>query len=680
MGSERLSLVDALGAFAPGQPLRAVLVLTYCFDGRWFEEAVAPELFERPVASVLLLRDRNALISEAPSVRYHRGDAAFSTRVFHPKLALFIAEDRARAILGSANMTRGGFERNLELGSVFDLHPDGGPRSIFAALLAYVNGPLRRETDGNGLRALQDIAVALGEVIDQAPVERDPTPHILLHNYERPLWEQLLAHLPHRVLRRAAIVSPFFEPDAAAGRAEDPPGQADDDSVFHRLFSGFEFEPESDEKPVSVFFQEDFGATALPVTKLKTWKGKLNLNARLYTSDDARRLHGKLLVLEGTGKKGREPFLVALHGSPNFTAAALLGTPPDGNAELAVLTRLPPRGGGANKVVIALGMGELFGPINDWDSLRSKIAPFPQHRDLAAFSLTDATLQVAGRAVVISVRNLPSGVSTFRLSAEVEGAWVLIGEGAWGDGDTVSVPASFLVTADPKTKLHTLISSRVRLEILAEDGSVLAQDETPLNVDCPQQFCGLAMVGRLLLTLDQRIAQAGAGAPMTYREQQKWLERFRQQDEAAVVTVSSHQGDLDKFFRNLYTGLKGIRRRLDASPRSEFALRNTLRQLSGWCSEAVAADGKIATDECRAFLLDRLAGELLSALGRATAHPAAATRLSASVTELGVDTAVNAALSWLSSAGPIDAAAYLRRTRMRFSEVQKLLDRLGRQQ
>ena len=41
MPTETLSFADALGAFAPGQPLRAVLVLTYCFDGRWFEEALA---------------------------------------------------------------------------------------------------------------------------------------------------------------------------------------------------------------------------------------------------------------------------------------------------------------------------------------------------------------------------------------------------------------------------------------------------------------------------------------------------------------------------------------------------------------------------------------------------------------------------------------------------------------
>lgn len=41
MKNEGLSLVDSLGSFAAGQPLRAALILTYCFDGSWFEEAVA---------------------------------------------------------------------------------------------------------------------------------------------------------------------------------------------------------------------------------------------------------------------------------------------------------------------------------------------------------------------------------------------------------------------------------------------------------------------------------------------------------------------------------------------------------------------------------------------------------------------------------------------------------------
>ncbi len=220
--------------------------------------------------------------------------------------------------------------------------------------LAYISGPLRHETDGDSLRALDNIAVALREVVAQTPAERERPNHILLHNYERSLWDQLLAKLPHRVLRRAVVVSSFYEPDIATGQSDDPPGQAGDTSVFQRLFSDFTFNADAGEAPVTVCFQVDYDETALPLSKLKAWKDRLNLRARLATSDDPRPLHGKLLVLEGTGRKGREPFLVALHGSPNFTSAALLTTPPNGNAELAVLTRLPPRGGGTVRVEAVL--------------------------------------------------------------------------------------------------------------------------------------------------------------------------------------------------------------------------------------------------------------------------------------------------------------------------------------
>jgi len=71
---------------------------------------------------MLIVRDRNAVASEAPSVRCRKANAC-SSRVFHPKLALLIAEDKARAVISSANLTRGGYERQRELGRVFDLGP-----------------------------------------------------------------------------------------------------------------------------------------------------------------------------------------------------------------------------------------------------------------------------------------------------------------------------------------------------------------------------------------------------------------------------------------------------------------------------------------------------------------------------------------------------------------------------
>jgi hypothetical protein len=148
--AERLPVRDALISFAAREPLRAALFLTYSFDGRWFEDAIIADLCERPIATILIVRDRNAIASEAPSVRYRKANAC-SSAVFHPKLALLVADDRARAVISSANLTRGGFERQQELGRVFDLGPsEVAYHSFFANLVDYLESGIAREVRGDG--------------------------------------------------------------------------------------------------------------------------------------------------------------------------------------------------------------------------------------------------------------------------------------------------------------------------------------------------------------------------------------------------------------------------------------------------------------------------------------------------------------------------------------------------
>ena len=243
-----------------------------------------------------------------------------TAHVFHPKLALFIAEDRARAILGSANMTRGGFERNLELGSAIDLHPQAvpDPSSYHCSITSGVRCAVK---PGDELTCLERIAVALGEVIDQSSAEPESSPHICCTTMSAPLWDQLLAKLPHRILRRAAIISPFFEPDTTAGETEDPPSNWRRLQFSTDCFPTFEFETNSEEKPALFFSRRTAEPPPCPLPNSKLGAKAGSPGPHLATSDDARRLHGKLIVLEGSGKSGREPFLVALHGSPNFSSA-----------------------------------------------------------------------------------------------------------------------------------------------------------------------------------------------------------------------------------------------------------------------------------------------------------------------------------------------------------------------
>lgn len=599
--AERLPVRDALLSFAAREPLRAALFLTYSFDGRWFEEAIVPDLCERPIATMLVVRDRNAIGSEAPSVRYRKANACASA-VFHPKLALLVTEDRARAVISSANLTRGGFERQRELGRVFDLGPSElADHRLFTSLVEYLESGVSREVRGDSARDLAEATRALREVVKKHKAPPAADSHVLLHNYADSIWAQLLKRMPHRVLRRAVIVSPFFEPDRK--HPEDPALGPQDASIFARmLFEDFEFDAPKDEVPVRVFFRQSEGRTELPVRKLTKLGGKVAFFAQ---DEREQRLHAKLLLLEGAEGPGREPFLLALHGSPNFTTAGLVHRPPNGNSELAVLTTLPTKRKGLNRSVGVLGLDRGFTQVEDLSSLQAEKAgepPVPPSQGVA-----DATYRVAERVVKVSLLQATPAGARVRIRLQRDGAWVVIGEADASAVTEVVIPVTGMADIDGKTKVPELRGTTVRIEVVGADGGVLTSDSAPVNVDVPEEFCGLTLVGSALLTLDERIARAGVGLPPTYREQQKWLEARKAQDPASAgPAVVTHQADLDRFYRNVHQGLRGILARTKATPGSEFAARRSLDELCRWAVEAATSEVVVLTRECRLFLIERL--------------------------------------------------------------------------
>lgn len=648
MSGERLLVRDAIGSFASGQGLRAALLLTYSFDGRWLEEGFVPDLFDRSVATALLIRDANRIVTEAPTVRYHRANAGFSTRVFHPKLGLFVAEDRALAIVGSANLTRGGLERNLELGSVFEISVEGGPRRLFEGVLQYVEGPLMNELEprGSAATSLRDTAVALREVLASIAPSQDTT-HTFLHNYERALWEQVLDALPHRHVARLNIVSPFFEPNADT--PEDPVAEADA-GIFERMFDDLTFEPPKGERPVSVFFQQAEGKTLLPIDKVARWSDSIALHQRMVTSDDPRPLHGKLLIIEGAQGNRREPYLFALYGSPNFTSAALLARPPEGNAEIAVLTVLPPRRNGSERARSTLGLSQLFGEMTDWSTL-TYIAPERTLTPAAdAFRVTDASLSVGELTLAVIWQGNTAGATSARVLVESNGAWVVIATGAIGDENRLVLDVPQLVDTD-RYKLSSLKSAHIRVELLNPHGAVIASSVAPVNVDCAHQFCGTVLVGSAMATLDEQIAFAGYGMPLTYRQQLDFIARQRsgERDSKSVPAVLTHQADLDRFFRNLQSGFRGIRARLRALPNSEFTARRTLRDLARWCRETVDGEEDRLSFECRIFLVDRLLREILATLESCEKSRVLALQVKTIAREFRLAETLKSVSRWLSS-------------------------------
>jgi hypothetical protein len=234
-----------------------------------------------------------------------------------------------------------------------------------------------------------------------------------------------------------------------------------------------------------------------------------------------------------------------------------------------------------------------------------------------------------------------------RILLQRDGSWVSIGEGDAGGLNEVTLPVAGLAEIDGRTKLLELRGATLRIELVAADGSVVASDTSPVNVDIPQEFCGLSLVGAALLTLDERIARAGLGMPPSYREQQKWLEARKAQDEAGGgPTVAKHQADLDRFYRNVHQGLRGILTRAKKTPGSEFAARRSLDDVTRWAVEA-ATENIALTRECRLFLVDRLLRGACAVLeGSSPSVKAHAAAISA---DLGVAERLSRVTIWLDS-------------------------------
>src|SRR5262249_23713397 len=140
---------------------------------------------------------------------------------------------------------------------------------------------------------------------------------------------------------------------------------------------------------------------------------------------------------------------------------------------------------------------------------------------LVAQGVGDVTYYVGKKAMQISLLEATPIGARVRVLLQRDGAWVVIGEAnASGVVDLV-VPVTGMAEMDARTNLLELRGTCVRIEVVGANGDVVASDTAPVNVDVPEEFCGLTLVGAAILTLDERIARAGFGVPPTYRDQQK---------------------------------------------------------------------------------------------------------------------------------------------------------------
>jgi hypothetical protein len=623
-----LNLRTVIENFAPGDDVRHALLLTYNFDGVFLEDAergLLEILWQRDCENVLVVRDGKAMLSEKRSHRYSVINAAYSTRTFHPKLMLLIALSEVLAVVGSVNLTRGGLEGNLELAGVYQLTRTNGPLGFFATLRDYLDGHLRLELRATSPRQREAFDTLVDDFklfLADARSAHSATEPLFLHNYTEPLLPQILQALPEQELDELWIVSPFFEPDPRGDQSsdespspvaraphhapvghDDPPGEALDRTLLDEIFRTLAFVNKKGRPPVRIYFQATTAnATQLPLNVLQPYRSQIALHAKNRAAEDQRRLHAKAFVFIG------RRHVTVVHGSPNFTRAALLSKPPSGNAEIAVVTQLRRTGGIAEKLGDYLNLKSLFSEIDNWDGLTYH-PPVTTSPPPHVVRVWEGMVSLADKKVTVFFRVDHPHAHRVVVTLRGDQGELPLGEVALPlpESQEFALPEGALDTKDALRKLLQLPYHNVRIEAFDAEGRSLGSSEGPLNVDCPGAFVGTWLCRPDDLGLDSQIYLAGLGNIAGYAGQRATVERALSTPAGDSPPAPSHYADLDLFFRRLHIGFRGLRRRLEGSRASRYVFSDILRQLGDWAQTALQDDERPDyTTEQKLYLCDRI--------------------------------------------------------------------------
>lgn len=222
-----VATMDALGRLggAAGTCLGAVFT-TYTFDARFFEEEVLATVLplqEDPTeATRRFLEEGRRKLVETPVVVIAdpgmlRGGQrlpydllrANATRLFHPKLALFLYAGNVRLVVGSGNLTSGGYGGNAELSAVLPLD-----YARDAALLRRVVTFI--ESCGARGEAWSRFRAELGPRLGPETTSDTAAPWLLHTHDKTPLLDAFLARLPaDATIDRVGVLAPFHQEDGA---------------------------------------------------------------------------------------------------------------------------------------------------------------------------------------------------------------------------------------------------------------------------------------------------------------------------------------------------------------------------------------------------------------------------------------------------------------------------------
>ena len=200
----------------------AALFTTYAFSISFFESVVLRALQKSGCRDVWVLTDTEgyaASLIERRATKVGRDYRLIPVHapngVFHPKCTYLTSQQGDVLLVGSGNLTFGGYGRNVEVLDVLvpELHPDAF--SDFAAFLeALGTRPDLAIPETTWVSLFASMARHAG---GQSARTGSPAGARLLHSVERSIVDQvseLISH--HGVVEAITVLSPFHDPDGAA--------------------------------------------------------------------------------------------------------------------------------------------------------------------------------------------------------------------------------------------------------------------------------------------------------------------------------------------------------------------------------------------------------------------------------------------------------------------------------
>lgn len=219
----------ALECLEGQEPCLAAVFCSYTFDPIFFESHVLrtilklqsdpdeqlpdflreglTELQKVPVACFV---DTDA---RTPGQRLPYDLRLISARVFHPKLALLVHQDHATLLLGSGNLTRGGYGENTELWFPRKLrYGDANDGAALRELLGFLDGV--EALAGALSPQLALVRAALTARLPPVPAPADARSFHVLHSLHAPLLPAFLELIPRDAeILKLGMLAPFFERD-----------------------------------------------------------------------------------------------------------------------------------------------------------------------------------------------------------------------------------------------------------------------------------------------------------------------------------------------------------------------------------------------------------------------------------------------------------------------------------